>query len=210
MKAPQRREYYYSMKKIYFTLNFIILGLLIQAVVWSCTCPDFVRHYYYGSARVEIYDAFDYAENGTDVVATDWKKIDSVILGDKVRVGLFFEYETEDFFLTYQSGLVNACYADCTPDRLHQRDSVLGFDVVTVNALDGFSAGSSIMASVGWNGTRRDSIIEELNRPFFPNFVNVWFEVDTKPTNGVFQLKAILNKNTGEMVEALSKEAVWE
>lgn len=197
------------MKNIYFTLCFFAVALLIQPVIWSCTCDDFLRYYSFSDGRLEIYDAFDYDENGA-LVETQWKAVDSVILGDKVRVGFFFEYEIEDKFLTYYPAYINACYADCEPSRLIQLDSVTGFDVVSVTRLAGTDAGESVLADAGWDGARRDSLVKESNNPFYPRFISAWFEVDQKPADGLFQLKGTIFKNTGRFHDVLSTEAEWK
>lgn len=198
------------MKKIYFALSCIVLGLLIQPIIWSCTCEDFIRNYTYGSARIEIYDAFDLNEAGTELVPTEWKKVDTLIHGDRIRVGVFFEYEYEDQYLAYQPAFVNTCNADCQPIEMNHKDSIVNLDVVSVYDMGGISAGGSVLAESGWNRDRKDSLLTELNTPFFPNFVNMWFEIDAKPTDGIFQLKALISKRKRNSFEVLSTKAVWE
>ena len=198
------------MRKVFVTVAFSLCLLVIQAVVWSCSCGSFRYDYHYRPDRIEIFSQTNQAEK--DSLNVDWVRrgAKAKVTGNLLKIGFIARYEMVQVGDLGTPGLVNTAYADCLPDFYYPGDTLLSIDVLTTTDLEGVPAGQSILDKVGWDGTRIDSLIGSLNYGLFPQEPSMRFNLTQKPVDGKLQLLGVMVLARAGHIELLGPEIYWD
>lgn len=195
------------MKKISALIQFSLLYCGIQVVLVACGCDQY-------------YSVFRYVDEPELMIGVKTASADSpirvvdsgeVLSGDSILVELSLDAEfVEDVELSSLQRLVSTTTAlSCEKGDLEMTDSIIDFDIFTLDTFNQVQPNQSLLRSNGVNDERKSTIIRENTVPFKADFKTELWLIE-KPENGKVGIGAWIAMASGDTLRTTFVEVFWK